>query len=137
MPAVATAVILASLAVIGVGAGGFALGRSTGPDYSDALEAQASTLAAQGDALERVAEAAGRPVVIDAEVRATLAEVPAQCRRDMGGDPLGVACQWATCLQYGQSAAQRPECRAVEAAMIAALPGCTPQEDAAPSRGTL
>jgi len=45
-------------------------------------------------------------------------EVSEQCRTDAGGDPLGVQCQWATCLQYGQSSAQRPECRAVEQLMV-------------------
>ena len=28
------------------------------------------------------------------------------------------ACAWATCIQYGQSSAQRPECREVESAMV-------------------
>ena len=128
MPAVTTAIIIASIAVLGVGAGGFALGRATGPDYSDTLEAQASTLAAQGDALERVAEAAGRPVVIDAEIRDTLAQVPPQCRTP-DGDPLSPACAWATCLQYGQSSAQRPECRAVEALMVEAMKPCPDPTD--------
>lgn len=124
MPAVTTAIVIASIAAIAIGGGGFVLGRATGPDPSAALAEQTRAIEAQGAALATVAEAAGRPVVIDAELRATLAEVPVQCQVGAGGDPLGVACQWATCLQFGQSAAQRPECRAVEALMVETLAGC-------------
>ena len=57
-----------------------------------------------------ILDAAQKPVVLDAELKAQLAEVPVQCRKDLGGDPNSVPCQWATCLQFGQSSAQRPEC---------------------------
>lgn len=100
-------------------AGGFGAGWGLKPDASvKALEAQAEALAALQEGQTELVEAAGKPVVIDAELRSTLAEVPVQCRTDAGGDPLGVQCQWATCLQFGQSSAQRPECRAVEALMV-------------------
>jgi hypothetical protein len=72
---------------------------------------------------EKILAEAGKPVVIDAALRSTLAEVPVQCRTDAGGSPTSVECQWATCLQYGQSSAQRPECRAVETLMVDALRG--------------
>lgn len=121
-------VVLASLGV------GFGAGWGLKPDgAAKALEAQAETLEALQAGQSQLVEASSRPVVIDAELRSTLAEVPVQCRRDAGGDPASVACQWATCLQFGQSSANRPECRAVEAVMVDALraqttcPAATPQ----------
>lgn len=124
-PTVSATLVIVSVSAVLLAAGGFVAGRATAPaDPSEALAEQTAAIQAQGDALAAVAEAAGRPVVIDAELRATLAQVPVQCLRDMGGDPMTPACAWATCLQYGQSAAQRPECRAVEAAMVDALNGC-------------
>lgn len=103
---------------------GFGAGWGLKPDgAADALEQQAVVLADVQANQRALLEQAGRPVVIDAELRSTLAEVPVQCRTDAGGDPLGVACQWATCLQFGQSSAQRPECREVEKALVASLTG--------------
>ena len=105
-------------------AAGFGAGWGLKPDTAaEALEVQSVALSELQEGQRALAEAAGRPVVIDAELRSTLAEVPVQCREDAGGDPMSVVCQWATCLQYGQSAAQRPECREVERAMVAALTG--------------
>jgi hypothetical protein len=123
-PRLSATVIVASVAAVLLAGGGFLAGRSTAVDPSDALAEQTAAIQAQGASIAAVSELVGRPVVIDAELRATLAEVPVQCRRDMGGDPMGVSCQWATCLQFGQSAAQRPECRAVEALMVESLGGC-------------
>jgi hypothetical protein len=108
--------VLASLAV------GFGAGWGLKPDASvKALEAQAEALQALQEGQARVLAEASKPVVIDAALRSTLAEVPVQCRTDAGGSPASVECQWATCLQYGQSSAQRPECRAVETLMVDAL----------------
>lgn len=123
-PTVSATLVIVSASAVLLTAVGFVAGRATGAGTADALAEQTAAIEAQGDALAAVAESAGRPVVIDAELRAELARVPVQCLRDMGGDPMSPACAWSTCLQYGQSAAQRPECRAVEAAMVAALDGC-------------
>jgi hypothetical protein len=114
--------ILLSLGIIIGTAAGFGAGWGLKPDDTqEALEAQAKTLTDLSAGQRQIAEAAARPVVIDAELRSTLAEVPVQCREEVGGDPMSAACQWATCLQYGQSSAQRPECREVEALMVAML----------------
>ena len=112
-------ITLVALSALGVGGLGFVAGRATAPGDAEELAEVRGLVEAQGAAIERVAEAAGRPVVIDAEIRETLAETPPQCRS--GQDPTGLACAWATCLQYGQSSAQRPECRAVEAAYLASM----------------
>jgi len=117
-PITGTAFALAILA-------GFGAGWGLKPDdATEALQAQTATLTEVYDGQQQLLELGSRPVVIDAELRSTLAEVPVQCRADAGGDPNSVQCQWATCLQYGQSSAQRPECREVEALMVAALTGC-------------
>jgi hypothetical protein len=116
-------ITLVALSALGVGGLGFVAGRATAPDSVEQVEglvlAQSAQLEAQGRTLAELAEAASRPVVIDAEIRETLAETPPQCRQ--GQDPVGLACAWATCLQYGQSSANRPECRAIEAAYLSSM----------------
>ena len=113
---------ITGVVLIVVALAGFGAGWGMKPDASvKALEAQTDAIEAlQAGQAEILAEAS-KPVVLDAELKATLAEVPVQCRKDLGGDPMSVACQWATCLQFGQSSAQRPECRAVETLMIDSL----------------
>ena len=109
-------VVVASLAA------GFGAGWGLKPDASvKALEQQTEAIRALQEGQTALLAEAGKPVVIDAELRSTLAEVPVQCRTDAGGSPTSVECQWATCLQYGQSSANRPECRAVETLMVDAL----------------
>ena len=116
-----TVVAIAVLAALGVG---FGAGWGLKPDPSvKALEAQGQTLEKLQQGQAELVEVSSRPVVIDAALRSTLAEVPVQCRTEAGGSPTSVECQWATCLQFGQSSAQRPECRAVEALMVKVLEG--------------
>ena len=116
-----------TLTVIGICAGiaaGFGAGWGLKPnDAEKALQAQAQSIDAILDGQTEILTAATKPVVIDAEIKATLAEIPVQCRKDMGGDPMSVQCQWASCLQYGQSAAQRPECSAVRDLLVDTLRG--------------
>jgi hypothetical protein len=125
-----TLVLVTILAALGVG---FGAGWGLKPDKAAkvlqeqavAIEkintSQAALLEAMSEGQAKILEQASRPVVIDAELRATLAEVPIQCLREAGGDPQSVACQWATCLQFGQSSAQRPECRKIEDLMVQVL----------------
>lgn len=114
-----TLVTAAILAALGVG---FGAGWGLKPDAGvKALEAQTEAIRALQEGQSKMLAEAGKPIVIDAELRSTLANVPVQCRRDAGGSPSTVECQWATCLQFGQSSAQRPECRAVETLMVDAL----------------
>lgn len=112
-------------AVVGILAalgGGFAAGRATSDrQTARALEAQADTLREQGDALVRLQEQAGRPVVLDAELRAELARTPPACLPDLGGDPAGPACLMVTCWSFGQSAAQRPECSRLQDEVLQVL----------------
>ena len=122
--------ILLTVGIILGTTAGFGAGWGLKPDDAhQALEAQAQTLADLSAGQQALVEASGRPVVIDAELRSTLAEVPVQCREDAGGDPMSVPCQWATCLQYGQSSAQRPECREIEKAMVVFLSAEEPDSE--------
>jgi hypothetical protein len=110
------------VAVVASLTAGFGAGWGLKPDSTaDALEAQAVALADLQAGQVQLVEASARPVVLDAELRSELAQVPVQCRKDAGGDPRSPECAWATCLQFGQSSAQRPECRAVEALMLQAM----------------
>ena len=111
-----------AIAVMFAAGAGFGAGWGLKPDTS------AEALAQQSVALQELAEGqaelvavASQPIVIDAELRSTLAEVPVQCREESGGDPMSPACQWATCLQFGQTSAQRPECSQVLELMVGAL----------------
>ena len=98
---------------------GFGAGWGLKPDQTaKALEAQAQTLKGLSEGQVNILDAAQRPVVLDAELKSQLAEVPVQCRKDLGGDPTGIPCQWATCLQFGQSSAQRPECSEISDLLV-------------------
>lgn len=116
-----TGVVLIIAIVVAAG-GGVGVGMAVKGDGSaKALEAQAATLEALSEGQAKLAEQASKPVVLDAELRQDLAKVPVQCRKSEGGDPMSAACAWATCLQYGQSSAQRPECREVEKLMVSSM----------------
>lgn len=117
-------VTIVAIAIIASLGAGFGAGWGLKPDASvKALEAQTEAIKALQEGQGKMLEQASKPVVIDAELRSTLANVPVQCRKDAGGDPNSVQCLWATCLQFGQSSAQRPECRQVEQLMIDTLKG--------------
>lgn len=107
--------------VVAAGAGFGAGWGLRGSDTSKVIEQQTLLIAEiQGNQTEML-EAVNKPVVIDAELRATLAEIPVQCLKDYGGDPNSVQCQWSTCLQYGQSSAQRPECSDIRDLLVETL----------------
>ena len=106
-------------------AGAFIAGRSSAP--SD-VEQVTGLVVAQGvqldivlDGMSDLAGRVGRPITIDAETRASLAEIPPQCVALLGGDPMSLSCALFSCIQYGQSTANRPECSAIQAAYITSL----------------
>jgi hypothetical protein len=133
MPVGATIAITAGAAVLLAG-GGFLAGRGTAPDDAVPLvEAQTEQLDVLADGMADLVSRTAEPITLDAETRAALAQTPPQCVTVLGGNPLSLACAWATCLQYGQSSAQRPECRAVEAAYLAELPACVEPEPVEPT----
>ena len=109
--------MLAALIVGGVllFGGGMATGVAFNRRSTEKVIAEQTLLiGAIQDGQRQLIEAAGKPVVIDAEVRASLASVPPACISKMGGDPRSAECLLIQCWSYGQSSAQRPSCEAVQ-----------------------
>jgi len=111
--------------VIGIVA---ALGAGFGAGWSARGEKASKSIEAQSELIENLQQgqadilsAAQKPVVLDAQLKAQLAEVPVQCQKELGGDPMSVPCQWATCVQHGTSSAQRPECSDISDLMVEVL----------------
>jgi hypothetical protein len=119
MEPITITIVVLVLASLGTG---FGAGWGLKPDgAAKAIEAQTESIKAVQDGQVKITEMVNRPIVIDAELKAGLSKIPVQCMSEMGGDPTSVQCQWATCLQFGQSPAQRPECRAIEELMISSM----------------
>ena len=113
-----TIIIVALVAFLGGGATGFAV---RGDGSRKALQAQAQSLDAVLDGQTEILTAAQQPVVLDAQLKATLAETPPTCIREMGGDPMSPQCLLTLCWAHGTSSAQRPDCDAAEALTTRAL----------------
>jgi len=115
---VGTTVAIVSVAAVLLAGGGFLAGRGTAPDdveqVAGLVEAQSTQIDILGDQMAEVAATAGRPVVIDAEIRDKLSDTPPACIED----PLSLGCHVQACWQYGQSAAQRPQCQPFEAELV-------------------
>ena len=118
MPVISTATAIVAVVGLAFTAGGFFAGRATAPDsveqVTGLVEAQSTQIDILGDQMADVAAAAGRPVVIDAEIRDKLSDTPPACIKD----PLSLGCHVQACWQYGQSAAQRPQCQPFEAELV-------------------
>ena len=91
------------------------------------IEEQTQLIGTIQDGQRELLEAAAQPVVLDAELRSSLAQVPVQCIEAAGGDALSVHCAWATCAAFGQSSANRPECSKLTELLVRTL-GFTPEE---------
>ena len=114
--------------------GGLATGLSLGRDRTaDVVERQTELIGELQDGQRALVEAAARPVVLDAELRASLASTPVQCVAELGGDPMSIQCAWATCGAFGQSDAGRLECSQLTRRLVEAFdaePEPTTQESA-------
>ena len=128
---IGTTIAIVSVSAVVLAGGGFLAGRATAPDdveqVTGLVEAQTTQIDILGDRMAEIQSVALRPVVIDAEIRDKLANVPPQCRS--GQDPAGLACAWSSCLRYSTTDGQRPECRAVEAAYLASMACAEPVAD--------
>jgi len=91
-----------------------------GERSSKIIEAQTELIGEIQTQQNKLLEAAQRPIVIDAEIKAALADLPPACIVSAGGDPLSPQCALQSCWRYGQSAAQRPNCDGVEKAALTA-----------------
>ena len=102
--------------------GGLATGLSLGRDRTaDVVERQTELIGELQDGQRALVEAAARPVVLDAELRASLASTPVQCVAELGGDPMSIQCAWATCGAFGQSDAGRLECSQLTRRLVEAF----------------
>ena len=114
--------------------GGLATGLSLGRDRTaDVVERQTELIGELQDGQRALVEAAARPVVLDAELRASLASTPVQCVAELGGDPMSIQCAWATCGAFSQSDAGRLECSQLTRRLVEAFdaePEPTTQESA-------
>ena len=105
--------------------GGGVTGWSLAAKQSEALEVQGEQFAALQAGQASIVDAAARPVVLDAELLATLAGTPPAGVKVLGGDPLTPHCMLQTCWQYGQSAAQRPDCDGAERLVVDTMASTT------------
>tara|TARA_R100001510_G_scaffold37255_1_gene33624 strand:+ start:1569 stop:1952 length:384 start_codon:yes stop_codon:yes gene_type:complete len=122
--------MIAALVVGGVllFGGGIATGVSLNKQKTHKIiEEQTQMIGAIQDGQRDLLEAASKPVVLDAELRSNLAQVPVQCIEAAGGDALSVHCAWATCAAFGQSSANRPECSKLTELLVRTL-GFTAEE---------
>jgi len=102
------ALIVGGVLLFGGGlATGVALNRKS---TEKVIAEQTLMIGAIQDGQRELIEAAGKPVVIDAEVRAQLSDVPPACVVDLGGSPRSAECLLLSCYAFGQSSANRPEC---------------------------
>ena len=85
------------------------------------IEEQTQMIGAIQDGQRDLLEAASKPVVLDAELKANLAQVPVQCIESAGGNALSIQCAWASCAAYGQSSANRPECSKLTELLVKTL----------------
>lgn len=116
--------MIAALVVGGVllFGGGLATGVAVNKQKTERiLEEQTQLIGALQDGQRALLESAQRPVVLDAELKASLGAVPVQCLPDYGGSVDSVGCLWAQCAAYGQSSANRPECSAITSALVESL----------------
>ena len=112
-----TLLVIGALFLFGGGVGvGVAVSRDR---TADVVERQTELIGELQDGQRALVEAAGKPVVIDAEVRASLSKVPPACITELGGDPMSAQCALLQCWAMGNTTAQRPSCSDVEAAAIA------------------
>ena len=108
--------------------GGIATGVSLNKQKTHKIiEEQTQMIGAIQDGQRELLEAASKPVVLDAELKASLAQVPVQCIESAGGDAMSVQCAWASCAAYGQSSANRPECSKLTELLVRTL-GFTAEE---------
>ena len=115
--------------------GGIATGIGLKSDQTaKVVERQTELIGELQDGQRRLVEAASKPIVLDAELRASLASTPVQCVAELGGDPMSIQCAWASCGAFSQSDAGRLECSQLTRKLVEAFdkPTNEPAADPAP-----
>lgn len=104
-------VAIAVIASLGVG---FGAGWGLKPDASvKAIEAQTEAIEAlqTGNAalISEVQQVALEEAQRETKIADKLTNVPPQCIKELGGDPMTLECAWAWCVRTGESEKQRCE----------------------------
>jgi hypothetical protein len=91
---------------------GFGAGWGLKPDASvKALEAQTEAIGKLNEGNQALIAEVQATALIEAEKEAAIADkltnVPPQCIRELGGDPMSPECQWAWCIRTGETDKQR------------------------------
>ena len=101
-------VVVASLAT------GFGAGWGLHPDAgAKAIEAQTEAIAKLNEGNDRLVERANEVAVEQSKkemmIADKLTDVPPQCLKELGGDPMSIDCSWAWCVRTGETDKQRCE----------------------------
>ena len=107
-------VTLVVIAVVASLATGFGAGWGLHPDSSvKAIEAQTEVISKLNEGndklVERVNEVAVEQSKKDTLIADKLTNVPPQCLKEIGGDPMSIDCAWAWCVRTGETDKQRCE----------------------------
>jgi len=107
-------VTLVVIAVIASLVTGFGAGWGLHPDTSvKAIEAQTEAISKLNEGndklVERVNEVAVEQSKKDTLIADKLTNVPPQCLKELGGDPMSIDCAWAWCVRTGETDKQRCE----------------------------
>jgi hypothetical protein len=107
-------VTLVVIAVVASLATGFGAGWGLHPDAgAKAIEAQTEAISKLNEGndklVARVNEVAVEQSKKDMMVADKLTNVPPQCLKELGGDPMSIDCAWAWCVRTGETDKQRCE----------------------------
>lgn len=105
---------IVAIAVIASLAAGFGAGWGLKPDAgAKAIQAQTQVIEAlqEGNAalVSEVQQVALEEAARETKIADKLTNVPPQCIKELGGDPMTLECAWAWCVRTGESDKQRCE----------------------------
>lgn len=103
-----------AIAVIAALCAGFGAGWGLKPDASvEALAEQTKAIEALStgntELVERVNAVALQEAQKEAFIADKLTDIPPQCIKELGGDPMSALCAWAWCVRTGETDKQRCE----------------------------
>jgi hypothetical protein len=107
-------VTLVVIAVVASIAAGFGAGWGLHPDAgAKAIEAQTEAISKLNEGndklVERVNEVAVEQSKKEMMIADKLTDIPPQCLKELGGDPMSIDCSWAWCVRTGETDKQRCE----------------------------
>ena len=107
-------VTLVVIAVVASIAAGFGAGWGLHPDAgAQAIEAQTEAISKLNEGNEKLVERVNEVAVEQSKkemmIADKLTDVPPQCLKELGGDPMSIDCSWAWCVRTGETDKQRCE----------------------------